>query len=618
MIQFKHSRMLHDDVLPPLSINAQATLEKTRLMFRNAGIAQCVVVINASILLLVLGWSSAPVWAWLWWGAMLLGAGARYALARRFLAIQPPAAEAFLWQRRGTIGATLSGLLWAVGISSMMLIEPGATRYFVALVAAGMFAGAVPLLAPVPAAFRGYGLPMALAVALTALLDSHGVRDWMLALMALLFTISMLQACYYYHQTLDRSFVQAAEMQAMAERLEKALRGTEAANLAKSQFLATMSHEIRTPMNGILGMAQLLMLPGLVEAERLKYVQVIMNSGQTLLTLLNDILDLSKIEAGRVELEDLPFQPEHLLQEQLVLFGEEAAAKGVELSAHWQDNTKLRYRGDPGRIGQMLSNLIGNAIKYTEQGSVRVEGRVLASEGDSARLEFSVTDTGIGIPADKLSLLFQPFSQVDASTTRRYGGTGLGLSIVSNMAELMGGEASVESRQGEGSRFRFTITVLVDHLPVEVPPSLEAAKSVDDTAGKKGQLRILVVDDEPLNMMVVSAMLKKMGHVVETAANGEEAVHSVCAGSAPDLVLMDCHMPVLDGYEATMRIRDHERLHGSTPVPIVALTADAFAENRERCLAVGMNDFLKKPVNVGELSGILKRIADARSPLVSS
>ncbi|WP_412480866.1 ATP-binding protein [Azonexus sp. IMCC34839] len=610
--------MPHDDALPPMFANAEATLEKTRLMFRNAGIAQFVVVLNASILLLALGWSAAPLWAWLWWGAMLLGAGARYTLARTFLKVQPMASEASRWQRWGCIGAILAGLLWAAGISPMMLIEPGATRYFVALVAAGMFAGAVPLLAPVPTAFRGYGLPMALSVIVTALLDSHGVRDWMLAFMAFLFTISMLQACHYYHQTLDRSFVQAAEMRAMAERLEKALRGTEAANLAKSQFLATMSHEIRTPMNGILGMAQLLMLPGLVEAERQKYVQVIMNSGQTLLTLLNDILDLSKIEAGRVELEELPFQPEYLLHEQLALFGEEAAAKGVQLSAHWLGSPALRYRGDPARIGQMLTNLIGNGIKFTDRGSVRVEGRVVASEGDSVRLEFSVSDTGIGIPADKVSLLFQPFSQVDASTTRRFGGTGLGLSIVRNMAELMGGEAGVESREGEGSRFWFTVTVLADHSPLELPPSAEPAKAADQTTKKNTQLRILVVDDEPLNMMVVSAMLKKMGHVVETAVNGEEAVQKVCEAALPDLVLMDCHMPVLDGYQATQRIRDHERLHGSPPVAIVALTADAFAENRERCLAVGMNDFLKKPVNVGELSGILKRIADARSPLVSS
>ena len=618
MTQLKHSRMPHDDALPPMFANAEATLEKTRLMFRNAGIAQFVVVLNASILLLALGWSAAPVWAWLWWGAMLLGAGARYTLARTFLRVQPPASEAARWQRWGSIGATLAGLLWAAGISPMMLIEPGATRYFVALVAAGMFAGAVPLLAPVPTAFRGYGLPMALSVIVTALLDSYGVRDWMLAFMAFLFTISMLQACHYYHQTLDRSFVQAAEMRAMAERLEKALRGTEAANLAKSQFLATMSHEIRTPMNGILGMAQLLMLPGLVEAERQKYVQVIMNSGQTLLTLLNDILDLSKIEAGRVELEELPFQPEYLLQGQLALFGEEAAAKGVQLSAHWQGSPALRYRGDPARIGQMLTNLIGNGIKFTDRGSVRVEGRVVASEGDSVRLEFSVSDTGIGIPADKVALLFQPFSQVDASTTRRFGGTGLGLSIVRNMAELMGGEAGVESREGEGSRFWFTVTVLADYTPLELPPSAEPAKAADETTKKNTQLRVLVVDDEPLNMMVVSAMLKKMGHVVETAVNGEEAVQKVCEAAVPDLVLMDCHMPVLDGYQATQRIRDHERLHGSTPVAIVALTADAFAENRERCLAVGMNDFLKKPVNVGELSGLLEQIAAAGLSRVSS
>ena len=588
-----------------------AELEKTRLLYRNAGLAQAVVAINATLLLYLLGGLAPPLWAIVWWSAAVALAGLRYQLARHFFASAADASTAPMWRRRAVGSALTAGLLWSCGGVAMMVSEPGYTRLFVALVMAGMVSGAVPLLSSVPSAFRAYAIPVMSAIILTALLDAHGVRDWMLAVVSGLYLLAVLRSASYFHDMLDSSLGLAARMHQMAADLEQALRGTEAANRTKSQFLAAMSHEIRTPMNGILGMAQLMMLPSLQEEERRDYGRVIMNSGRTLLTLLNDILDLSKIEAGRVELESLVFDPARLMDEIATLFAEEANAKGLRLTAGWQGDSGVRYKSDPVRLRQMLSNLVGNAIKFTGQGAVTVEGRVLSAGGETALLEFSVADTGIGIAPDKLPLLFQPFSQLDASTTRKYGGSGLGLSIVSNLAGLLGGEVGVDSREGEGTRIWFTCRVGLAADGEERRRSERFAWGEEAPAGEPGgqPSRILVVDDNATNRKVIEAMLKRLGHAVVSVHNGEEAVHHVLTGERPDLVLMDCQMPVMDGYQATEKIRQWEQSEGRPALPIVALTASAFAEDRERCLAAGMSDFLAKPVNIQELGAMLKKFS---------
>lgn len=250
----------------------------------------------------------------------------------------------------------------------------------------------------------------------------------------------------------------ATEVAYSQHELRAAKDTAESANIAKSRFLATMSHEIRTPMNGILGMAQVLMMPNLPEDERLEFSQTILDSGQTLLTLLNDILDLSKVEAGKMKLDPQPFSPQSTLRDVLTLFTEAAAQKGIALSATCQAD-ETGYVGDPLRIRQMLTNLVSNALKFTIQGTIRIEIKELSRDADNALLEFSVADTGIGIAPDKLNLLFKPFSQTDSSTTRQFGGTGLGLSIVKNLAELMGGTTDVSSQLGDGSRFSFTCSL---------------------------------------------------------------------------------------------------------------------------------------------------------------
>jgi len=591
---------------------ADAGLEKTRLLFRNSGLAQAVVAINATLLIFLLGAFDPPVWALIWWTAAVLLAGLRYQLARSFFASCPDAASAALWRRRAIISALSAGLLWSSGAIAMMVAEPGYTRLFVALVMAGMVSGAVPLLSSVPMAFRVYAIPVMSAIILTALFDSFGVRDWMLAVVSGLYLLAVLKSASYFHEMLDSSLQHAIRMRQMAAELEQALRGTEAANRAKSQFLAAMSHEIRTPMNGILGMAQLMMMPALKDEERLDYVRVIMNSGRTLLTLLNDILDLSKIEAGRVELEHLVLDPVQVMDEIVALFAEEANAKGLKLTAAWHGDVGARYKSDPVRLRQMLSNLVGNAIKFTSHGAVSVECSLLTVTGDAALLEFSVTDTGIGIPQDKLALLFQPFSQIDASTTRKYGGSGLGLSIVRNLAGLLGGEVGVDSREGEGSRVSFTIRAGLagsgEEKRREERFSWGGETPVADELGLLSG-RILVVDDNAINRKVIEAMLVQLGFQVASVQNGDEAVHNVTEEQRPDLVLMDCQMPVMDGYQATERIRQWEQAEGRPAMPIVALTASAFAEDRERCMAAGMTDFLTKPVNIHELGAILKKLS---------
>jgi len=382
----------------------------------------------------------------------------------------------------------------------------------------------------------------------------------------------------------------------------------EAANLAKSRFLATMSHEIRTPMNGILGMAQMLLMPNLEQSEQREYARTIMTSGQTLLTLLNDILDFSKIEAGKFRLEATAFAPDQLMQETQMLFSGSASSKRLQLECQWNGPSGQRYQADAHRLRQMLANLVGNGIKFTAQGLVRMEATEIGRDGNSAVLEFSVSDTGIGIAAEKRHLLFQPFSQGDSSTTREFGGTGLGLSIVRSLAKLMGGEVGVDSEAGKGSRFWFRICA--DLLPAG-ENSRHAPRPLTEEGATsrptRPRSRVLVVEDDPINGKVIEALLDKLGLSVTLATDGERGVDALTASDRPDLVLMDLRMPVLDGCAATARIRHREAEMGLPRLPIIALTADAFAGDRERCLQAGMDDYLTKPIALDALKSVLGR-----------
>ncbi|HZX30453.1 MAG TPA: ATP-binding protein [Rhodocyclaceae bacterium] len=580
----------------------EVELEKTRLLFQNAGLAQTITVINGGVLLFILGGLSPPLWAVGWLLLAIAVSASRYGLARRFSRRAPPPAEAFLWRRRAVAGALVAGLVWSGGVTAIMIAEPETVRLFAALVMCGMVAGAVPILSSVPAAFRAYTTPVMLAMVATAVIDNHGPRDWMLALIALLFLFALVKSARYFHDSLDRSIHLALHMRRMAEQLDLARQGAEAASTAKSRFLAAMSHEIRTPMNGILGMAQILLAPRMEDAERRDCAHTILSSGQSLLRLLNDILDLSKVEAGKLELRPTDFDPAQLIAEIASLFAEPVHEKGLAMDTAWSGPADCHYRADASRLRQMLTNFVNNAIKFTFHGSIRIEARELARRGDQALLEFAVADTGIGIPEDKRSLLFQPFSQVDGSDTRQFGGSGLGLSIVSNLARLMEGEVGVDSEEGKGSRFWFRVLAGVQPA-AEAQPTVPAA---DFAAGLAGR-RVLLVEDNGINRVVIKTMLEKQGMGVSSADDGQAALDLLAGGLRPDLILMDCQMPVMDGFEATVRIRGWEQALGLPRLPIVALTAGAFEDDRHRCLEAGMDDYLAKPVNLPELLSTLAK-----------
>ncbi|MFI8646817.1 ATP-binding protein [Pseudomonas sp. NIBR-H-19] len=386
--------------------------------------------------------------------------------------------------------------------------------------------------------------------------------------------------------------------QAMAQ-LIQTREEAEKANNAKSDFLAMMSHELRTPMNGVLGMLQLLETTDMTE-EQIEYAALASESTEHLLKVINDILDFSRIERSELELEHIPFNLAELIGACAQSFQHSAVQRGLALNLRIPEDMRgLQVQGDPTRIRQILVNLVGNALKFTEQGRVSIEAQWQSLDHELLWFTCSVRDSGIGISSESLELMFNAFQQADSSISRRYGGTGLGLPIARTLAERMGGTLRAQSEEGLGSVFTLEIPLALckQALPKQVAP--RALNGDGQGAGRT----VLLVEDNPVNQTVIEAMLRSLGFTVSVATDGAQAVRSA-QGSEFEVILMDCRLPIIDGYEATRQIRD---LPGRGNVPIIALTANALQGDRETCLSAGMNDYLAKPFKRNDLQQILQR-----------
>jgi signal transduction histidine kinase/CheY-like chemotaxis protein len=561
-----------------------------------------------------------------WYVALNVAYAARYALVLAYRRAAPPPEEARRWGHYFVALTFCAGAIWGVLGTPLLEVESYSYQVIFSVINVAVAAIGIFSLYPWLSAYAALVLPFMLPSTLTVLSRGEGEHMVLGGIMLAFVPIAM-SAARRIGRNNTESIQLRLDMAAMSEQHAKAKLAAEEANRTKSEFLANMSHEIRTPMNGVLGMTELLLDSRLTDVQR-RYAQNVHTSGQALLHIINDILDFSKIEAGKMALDVIDFDVRRTTAEVVELMGSRANAKNLALTCRVDEDVPHGVRGDPGRLRQVLFNLIGNAVKFTERGEVAITvGRSLSHETceKSCVLDFAVRDTGIGISAEAQGRLFQAFSQADGSTSRRFGGTGLGLVISKQLIELMGGEIEIESDPGAGSTFRFTVKVALSDTCCSLPAPAPAggpmrAGDAGAAPGAAGRSRrALLVEDNRVNQEVGKAMLRALGFDADISPDGRAGVEAAFIRPY-DIVLMDCQMPEMDGYQATAAIREREmeiaaqlRGSGSAPrrMPIIALTANAMKGDRERCLEAGMDDYLAKPFRKEQLEQMLARWVSA-------
>ncbi|MBY0471480.1 response regulator [bacterium] len=491
----------------------------------------------------------------------------------------------------------LSGALWGY-FCFLNILRYGVTptTLIVLLPTAGIASGCVMSLALVPRTLITQ-LLLLLVPVIVGFVVQGGESSTAYAVLSSIYTIYLILLSKNLAESSMASLEKTVIISQQKEELELAWEKAEMGARTKSEFLAMMSHEIRTPLNGVLGMTGLLLDQDL-KAEAKGFVETIRSCGENLLVIINDILDFSKLESGKIALENHNFELVHCVSSSIQFFESLAQKKGLSLTYYVDPSSPKMFIGDANRVRQILVNLISNAVKFTEKGSVDITVTSSQKTINLHELRFAVVDTGIGIPSENLPKLFQYFSQVDGSVTRKYGGTGLELAICKRLCEMMNGQIWVESEPNKGSAFYFTIQV-----QVAADDAVPFTEEIIPKRSVRNKKRILLAEDNTVNQLLAAKLLEKAGYHTDIATNGIEAVQAVKDFNY-DLVLMDCQMPELDGYEATRQIR---RIEEFKDLPIVALTANALQGDREQCLAAGMSDYISKPVQYSELVKILDK-----------